>query len=94
MKTSDVSSINKLQDMKERLSGVENKKKWVKESVKSKKKFQTQNFQEIWDILKSPNLQIMEIRVNEDEETQVKCTEDQRQRKCLKQNNKRKTSKS
>lgn len=46
MKTSDVSYINTLQDMEERLSGVGDKKKQVKESVKSKFK-KTQNFQEI-----------------------------------------------
>lgn len=46
MKTSDVNCINKLQDMEERLSGVGDKMKWVKESVKSKKK-RPQNFQEI-----------------------------------------------
>lgn len=83
MKTSDVNYINTLQDMEERLSGVGDKKKWVKESVKSKFK-KTQNFQEIWDTLTSPNLQIVEIRVDEGEETQVKHTEGQRQRKCLK----------
>lgn len=38
MKTSDVSYINTLQDTEERLLGVVDKKKWVKESVKSKLK--------------------------------------------------------
>lgn len=41
MKTSDVNYINTLQDMEERLLGVGDKKKWVKESVKSKLKINT-----------------------------------------------------
>ena len=64
---------NRIPEMEERSSGVEDTTEEigssVKENVKSKK-FLTQNIQKIWDTMKRPSLRITGI-----EELQLKCRE-------------------
>ena len=73
-----------IQDMKEKISGTEDTieeiESLVKENVNSNK-FLTQNIQEIWDIMKRPNLWITGI----EEVVQLKGTE-----KYIQQNQRRK----
>ena len=60
--TTDANITNRIQEMKRRISGIkdmiEDIDTSIKENVKSKK-FLTQNIQEIWDIMKRPNLRII-----------------------------------
>ena len=57
--TTDTSITNRIQEMEDRISGVEDRTEEidtsVKENVKSKK-FLAQTTQEIWDTMKRPNL--------------------------------------
>ena len=70
------SITNRIQEIKERISGAEDSieeiNSLVKEQNKSNK-FLTQNIHEIWDTMKRPNLRI--IVVEEGEEFQLKGTE-------------------
>ena len=65
----DVSITNKIQELEERISGVddtlEDTDTAVKETSKHKKLL-TQNIQEIQDTMKRPNLRIIEIGENTD----------------------------
>ena len=74
--TTAPSITNRMQEMEERISGIENTIEeidlLVKENIKSNK-FLPQNIQEIWDTVKRPNLRITEIE--EVEELQLKGTE-------------------
>jgi hypothetical protein len=67
--TIDVSLSNRIQEMKERISGAEdsigNMDTRIKENAKCKK-ILTQNIQEIQDTMRRPNLLIMRIDENED----------------------------
>ena len=69
--TTDGCILNRIQEMKERISDVEDTIEEtdtpVKGHVKSKT-FLTQSIQEIWDTRKRPNLRIIEI---EGEESQL-----------------------
>ena len=59
--TTDVSITNRIQGMKEKISGIEEESNIsVKENAKSKK-CMTQNIQEIWDTIKRPSLRVMVI---------------------------------
>jgi prefoldin subunit 5 len=62
--TIDMSISNRIQEMEERISGVEdsigNIYTTIKESAKCKKKL-TQNFQEIQETMRRPNLQIIGV---------------------------------
>ena len=66
---------NRIQEMEERISGVNNSIEEIdspiKENVKSSK-FLTQNIQEIWETMKRPNIRIIGI---EGEKLQLKGTE-------------------
>ncbi|KAL6089685.1 hypothetical protein STEG23_026096 [Scotinomys teguina] len=69
----DASITNRIQEMEDRISNVEDTiDSSVKENTKSKKVI-TQNVQEIWDTMKRPNLRI--IGIEEGEEYQLKGTE-------------------
>ncbi|ERE70281.1 LINE-1 type transposase domain-containing protein 1 [Cricetulus griseus] len=74
--TIDVSITNRIQEMEERISGVEDILAEIdsstKENLKSNKSL-TQNIQEIWDTMKRPNLRI--ISIEEGEEIQLKDPE-------------------
>ena len=74
--TTDVSITNRIQEMEERISGVEHTlaeiDSSIKENLKSNKSL-SQNIQEIWDTAKRPNLRI--IGIEEGEEIQLKGTE-------------------
>lgn len=74
--TTDISITNRIQEMKERISGVEDTLGEIdsstKENLKSNKSL-TQNIQEIWNNVKRPNLRILGIE--EGEETHVKRAE-------------------
>ncbi|ERE67250.1 LINE-1 type transposase domain-containing protein 1 [Cricetulus griseus] len=74
--TKDVSITNRIQEMEERISAIEDSLEDIhssaKENLKSNKSL-TQNIQEIWDIMKRPNLRI--IGIEEGEETVFKGTE-------------------
>ncbi|ERE73973.1 Transposase, L1 containing protein [Cricetulus griseus] len=74
--TTDVSITNRIQEMEERISGVEDTLAEIdsstKENLKSKKSL-SQNIQEIWDTMKRPNLRI--IGIEEGEEIQLKGAE-------------------
>jgi hypothetical protein len=65
----DASISNRIQEMKERISGaedsIENLGTTIKESAKYKK-ILTQNIQEIQDTMRRPNLRIIEVDENED----------------------------
>ena len=65
----DVSITNRIQEMEERISGVEDMveeiDKTVKENLKHKKLL-TQSIQEIQDTMTRPNLRIIRIEKNED----------------------------
>ena len=65
----DASITNRIQEIEERISGAEgsidNISTQVKENAKCKK-ILTQNFQEIQDIMRRPNLQIIGVDENED----------------------------
>jgi hypothetical protein len=67
--TIDVSIINRIQEIEERISGVEdsieNMTKTIKENGKCKK-ILTQNIQEIQDKMRRPNLWIIGVDENED----------------------------
>jgi hypothetical protein len=67
--TIDVSISNRIQGMQERISGaensIENMDTTIKENAKYKKAL-TQNFQEIQDTMRRPNLRIIDIDENED----------------------------
>jgi hypothetical protein len=69
----DVSSTNRIQEMKERILGaedtIENIDTTIKEIAKCKK-YQTQNIQEIPDTMRRPNLKI--IGIEESKDSQVK----------------------
>jgi chromosome segregation ATPase len=71
--TIDASISNRIQEMEERITGtedsIENIGTTIKENTKCKK-ILTQNIQEIQDIMRRPNLQI--IGVEENEEFQLK----------------------
>ncbi|ERE70071.1 LINE-1 type transposase domain-containing protein 1 [Cricetulus griseus] len=73
--TTDVSITNRIQEMEERTSGVEDTLAEIdsltKENLKSNKSV-TQNIKEIWDIMKRPNLRKIGI---EGEEIQLKGAE-------------------
>jgi hypothetical protein len=56
--TTDASTTNRIQEMEERISGVEDTS--VNQIVTSKK-FLTQNIQKIWDTMKRPTLRIITI---------------------------------
>jgi predicted RNase H-like nuclease (RuvC/YqgF family) len=62
-------SINRIQEMEERISGaedsIENMGRTIKEKAKCKK-ILTQNIQEIQDTMRIPNLQIIEVEENEE----------------------------
>ena len=74
--TKDVSITNRIQEMEERISAIEDSLEDLhsstKENLKSNKSL-TQNIQEIWDTVKRPNLRI--IGIDEGEETLLKGTE-------------------
>ncbi|ERE69936.1 LINE-1 type transposase domain-containing protein 1 [Cricetulus griseus] len=74
--TKDVSITNRIQEMEERISAIEDSLEDIhsstKENLKSNKSL-TQNIQEIWDTVKRPNLRI--IGIEEGEETLLKGTE-------------------
>ena len=74
--TSGTSITNRIQEIEERISDYEDTIEKInaltKENSKSNK-FSSQNIQEIWDIIKKPNLRI--IGVEEGEELQIKCPE-------------------
>jgi chromosome segregation ATPase len=60
---------NRIQEMEERISGVEDSIKNMDTTIKENekcKKIQTQNIQEIEDIMRRPNLQIIGVDENED----------------------------
>ena len=62
--TTDGSINNRIQEMEERLSGVEDMIEKIDSLVKENVKFNkclTQNTQEIWDTMKRPNLRIIGI---------------------------------
>ena len=65
----EASYSNRIQEMEERISGVEDSiddiDTSVKENIKSKKVL-TQNVQELWDTMKRPNLRIIGIEEGED----------------------------
>ena len=67
--TIDVSIRNRIQEIEERISGAEDSKEnmgtTIKENAKCKK-ILTQNFQEIQDTMRRPNLWIIGIDENED----------------------------
>ena len=68
--TTDINITNRIQEMEERIQGIEIDTP-VKENAKSKK-FLTQNIQKIWDTMKRPNLKIIGI---EEEDSQLKGPE-------------------
>ncbi|KAL6082496.1 hypothetical protein STEG23_002745 [Scotinomys teguina] len=73
--TTDASITNRTQEVEDRISGIEDTIEEIDISVKENtkaKKVITQNFQEIWDTMKMPNLKIIGI---EGEEYQLKGTE-------------------
>ncbi|MGU7598330.1 hypothetical protein, partial [Enterococcus faecalis] len=74
--TTDASITNRIQEMEERISGVEDTLAEIgsstKENLKSNKSL-TKNIQEMWDTMKKPNLSI--IGIEEGEETLLKGTE-------------------
>ena len=62
--TTDTSIINRIQEMEERISGIENTREEIDTPVKENakyNKFLTQNIQEIWDKMKRINLRIIGI---------------------------------
>jgi predicted nucleic acid-binding Zn-ribbon protein len=65
----DASISNKIQELKERISGaedsVENIRTTIKENAKCKR-ILTQNIQEIQDTIRRPNLRIIGVDENED----------------------------
>ena len=65
----DASITNRIQEIKERISGaedtIENIDTTIKENVKCKK-ILTQNIQEIQDTMRRPNLRIIGIEESED----------------------------
>ncbi|KAK7831163.1 hypothetical protein U0070_020383 [Myodes glareolus] len=75
--TTESSLTNRIQEIEERISDYEDTIEKInaltKENSKSNK-FSSQNIQEIWDIVKKPNLRI--IGVEEGEELQIKGPED------------------
>ena len=63
-RTADISITNRIQEMEDRISGVDNTIEEINLLVKEKtkpKKHMTQNTQEIWDMLKRENLRILGI---------------------------------
>ena len=76
IRTIYTSNTNKIQEMKEKISGVEGTIEEIDTSVKENtkcKKVLTQNIQEIWNRMKRPNLRI--IRIEEGEDFQLKVPE-------------------
>ncbi|KAL6065661.1 hypothetical protein STEG23_028022 [Scotinomys teguina] len=74
--TTDASITNKLQEVEERISGIEDTIEEIDLSVKGNtktKKVITQNVQQIWDTMKRSNLRI--IGIEKGEEYQLKGTE-------------------
>jgi uncharacterized coiled-coil protein SlyX len=69
MRTIVTSITNRIQDMEERISGIEDIIKEIhtsiNENVKSKGLLE-QNIREIWDTMKGPNVRINEIEEGED----------------------------
>ena len=69
MGTTEASITNRIQEMEERISGVEDTVEEidlsVKENIKSNK-FLIQNIQENWDTKKRPNLRIIGIEEGEE----------------------------
>lgn len=67
--TTHTINTNRMEEMEERISGVEGIVEGmsisVKESAKSKN-FLTQNIQELWDSIKKPNLRTIGIEKGED----------------------------
>jgi chromosome segregation ATPase len=65
----DASITNRIQEMKEKISGaedsIENMDTTIKENAKCKK-ILTQNIQEIQDTMRGPNLRIIDVDENED----------------------------
>jgi predicted nucleic acid-binding Zn-ribbon protein len=61
--TTDAIITNRIQEMEDRISGIEYKIVKINASVKrfKSKKFLTKNTREIWDIMKRPNLRIIGI---------------------------------
>ena len=62
--TTDANITNRIQEMEERISGIEDTIEETDPSVKEHVKFSkflTQNIQEIWDTIKRPNLKIIGI---------------------------------
>ena len=86
MRTTVVSITNRMQEIEERILGVDDTieeiDSLVKEYIKSNK-FLTQNIQEIWDTIKRSNLRILKIK--DVEELQLKGS-----KKHIQQNHRRK----
>jgi hypothetical protein len=74
--TDDARITNRIQEVEERMSDIEDTREEIdisdKENVKSKK-FLTQNIQEIWNAKRRPNLRI--IGIEEGEESQLQSLE-------------------
>ena len=72
-KTTDASITQRIQEMEERISGVEDRIEEidisVNENVKAKN-FLTQNIQRIWDTMQRPNLRITGIEEGEESQLQ------------------------
>jgi archaeosine-15-forming tRNA-guanine transglycosylase len=72
----DVSITNRIQEIEERISGVEDMVDEIDTTIKENskhKKLLTQSIQEIQDIMKRPNLRI--IAIEESEDSQLKGPE-------------------
>lgn len=61
----DVSIMNRIQDIERRISGVENIDTGSKK-ISKRQKLLTQNIQEIHDTMERPNIRILEIEKTED----------------------------
>jgi hypothetical protein len=67
--TTDAGMTNRIQEMKERIWGVEDTIEEIDTSVKENvkaRKFLTQNTQKIWGTMKRPNLRIIGIEEGEE----------------------------
>ena len=60
----DASITNRMQEIEDRISGIEDIN--TSKKMQRVKKFLTQNIQEIWDTMKRPNLRKIEIEEGED----------------------------
>jgi hypothetical protein len=64
--STDICITNRIQELEERIPGIEDEvEEIVKENVKSKK-FLTQNIQKIWDTMKRYNLRIIGLEEGEE----------------------------